>query len=388
MAMNPVSSFIQNMSRIVASLCCAMMIILLPACDLPQPPPDLFYKFDVMPVGQGPSHLLTTDLNLDGNPDLVSTNSINSTLSILYGKGTGSFHPALNINVAAEPTMSAVGDIDRDGYPDLAVNARGAKMFVVLLGNGDGTFRRPIPIKTGKVPLNIILGDYNHDDKLDAAVTLTFDKMELYMGTGDGYFKKGATYLTGSRSFSGTTQDFNGDGHLDIALAASSSNASSIRLFMGNGDGTFQKPKRLADKLVPLALIASDMNDDGKTDLVFASGQGDNLYMLFSNGDGSFKDPIAFSGGGGPFALTTGHFNPDKLKDVAVANSRSSSFSLVIRNANGNFRYPTRDYVIEGGTILAITSGDYNHSGMSDIAVASNAKHTIEIYLQRRIFTR
>ena len=115
------------------------------------------------------------------------------------------------------------------------------------------------------------------------------------MGTGDGYFKKGETYLTGSRSFSGVTQDFNGDGHLDIALAASSSNASSIRLFMGNGDGTFQKPKRLADKLVPLALIASDMNDDGKTDLVFASGQGDNLYMLFSNGDGSFKDPIAFS---------------------------------------------------------------------------------------------
>ena len=386
MAMNPASSLIRNRSWIVARLCCAMMVLLLPACNFPQPPPDLFYKFDVMPVGQGPSHLLTTDLNLDGNPDLVSTNSINSTLSILYGKGTGSFHPALNINVAAEPTMSAVGDIDRDGYPDLVVNARGSKMFVVLLGNGDGSFRKPIPIKTGKAPLNIILGDYNHDDKLDAAVTLTFAKMELYMGTGDGYFKKGATYLTGSRSFSGTTQDFNGDGHLDIALAASSSSASSIRLFLGNGDGTFQKPKRLAEKLKPLAVVASDMNSDEKPDLVFASGQGDNLYLLYSNGDGSFKEPVAFSGGGGPFALTTGHFNPDKFKDVAVANSRSSTFSIVIRNASGKFKYPTRDYVIEGGTVLAITSGDYNHSGMSDIVVASNAKNTIEIYLQRRVF--
>jgi hypothetical protein len=128
------------------------------------------------------------------------------------------------------------------------------------------------------------------------------------------------------------------------------------------------------------------MNDDDKTDLVFAAGQGDNMYLLTSNGGGSFKEPIIFSGGGGPFALTTGHFNPDKLKDVAVANSRSSSFSIIIRNPNGTFKYPTRDYVVDGGTPLAITSGDYNHSGMSDIVVSSNAKNTIEIYLQRRVF--
>ena len=361
-------------------------VLLLSSCDLPQPPPDLFYKFDVMSVGQGPAHLLTVDLNLDGEPDIVSANAKNSSLTLLYGKGDGSFHAGLNINVAAEPTMTAVGDINRDGIPDIAVNARGGEMFLVFLGKGNKSFRKPITIHTGKVPLNIILGDYNQDGKLDAAVTLTFSKMELYLGAGDGHFKKGETYETGSRSFSGVTEDFNEDGHLDIALAASSSSASSVRLFIGNGDGTFQKPTRLAEKLVPLAIVASDMNADGKTDLVFAAGQGDNMYLLTSNGDGSFKEPIIFSGGGGPFALTTGHFNPDKLKDVAVANSRSSSFSIIIRNPNGTFKFPTRDYVIEGGTPLAITSGDYNHSGMSDIVVASNAKNTIEIYLQRRVF--
>jgi len=217
-------------------------------------------------------------------------------------------------------------------------------------------------------------------------VTLTFDQMEIYIGSGDGFFKKGETYLTGSRSFSGVTEDFNGDGNADIALATSSSNTSSIRVFLGNGNATFQKPITYAKNLVPLAVILEDMNADGKSDLIFASGKGDNLYMLFSKGDGSFSEPISFSGGGGPFALTAGHFNPDKLKDIAVANSRSSSFSLVVRNADGRFHYPTRDYVVDGGTVLAITSGDYNHSGMKDIAVASNFKNTVEIYLQRRSF--
>ena len=355
-------------------------------CDLPSPPPDTLYKFDVIKVGKGPSYLLTHDINLDGEPDLVSVNAKDNSLSLLFGKGDGTFHNPRKIQVASEPTMVTTGDINRDGIPDLVTNARGKEMVVILLGNGDGSFRRTLPIKTGKVPLNVILADLNNDKKLDAAVTLTFDQMEIYIGSGDGFFKKGETYLTGSRSFSGVTEDFNGDGNADIALATSSSNTSSIRVFLGNGNATFQKPVTYAKNLVPLAVILEDMNADGKSDLIFASGKGDNLYMLFSKGDGSFSEPISFSGGGGPFALTAGHFNPDKLKDIAVANSRSSSFSLVVRNANGSFYYPTRDYVVDGGTVLAITSGDYNHSGMKDIAVASNFKNTVEIYLQRRSF--
>ena len=361
-------------------------VLFMSACDLPKPPPDLFYKYDIIPVGKGPAHLLTTDMNLDGELDLISTNAKDNSLTLLFGKGNGSFLPGITIKVALEPTMTAIGDFNRDGVPDIAVNSRGEEMFLVFLGKGNRKFRKPLRIRTGKVPLNIILGDYNEDGNLDVAVTLTFSKMELYLGSGNGLFSKGKTYITGSRSFSGTTEDFNSDGHLDIALASNSSGAGSIRLFIGNGDGTFQKPQRLAEQLAPLALVASDMNSDDKVDLVFASGQGDNMYILNSNADGSFKNPIIFSAGGGPFALTTGHFDPDNLKDVAVANSRSSNFSLVIRNSNGSFKFPTRNYLVEGGTPLAITSGDYNHSGMEDIAVSSNANNTVEIYLQRRIF--
>ena len=110
------------------------------------------------------------------------------------------------------------------------------------------------------------------------------------------------------------------------------------------------------------------------------------MFLFYSNGDGTFQKEITFSGGGGPFSLVAEHFNDDDYVDVAVANSRSSTFSLIIRNANGHFKFPTRDYVVAGGTPLAITSGDYNDDGMMDVAVASNAQNTVEIYLRRRIF--
>ncbi|MEE8127497.1 MAG: VCBS repeat-containing protein, partial [Nitrospinaceae bacterium] len=127
-----------------------------------------------------------------------------------------------------------------------------------------------------------------------------------------------------------------------------------------------------------------DMNADGFTDLVAASGSGDNLYFLPANGDGTFKKEIAFAGGGGPIALALDDFDDDKQIDVTVANSRSSSFSLITRNPNGSFHFPVRDYVT-GGTPLALTTGDFNSDGLSDLAVASNSEGTVDIFLRRRV---
>ena len=354
--------------------------------ELPSPPPDIFYKYNELKVGRGPAYLITVDLNLDGLPDLVSANAKNNTLSVLLSNGDGTFRKTLTFPVASEPTTIATGDINSDSIPDLLINSRGEGQFIILLGYGNGSFRRLPAIKTGKVPLAIIPADFNGDSKIDVAVTLTFAKMEIFLGSGDGTFIKGETYVTGSRPFSGVSGDFNNDGNIDIALATSSSASSSIRLYIGKGNGTFYKPRRIAKGLVPLALVKKDMNNNGLQDLIFSSGQGDNMYMLFSKGDGTFKEKITFSGGGGPIALTVGHFNSDNQIDIAVANSRSSNFSLAMRLSNESFHYPTRDYIVDGGTPLGITSGDYNNDSMTDIAVASNAKNTIEIYLQRKIF--
>jgi FG-GAP repeat. len=63
------------------------------------------------------------DLNRDGKPDLVTANI--SSVSVLLGKGDGTFQPGMVYANGDGDTYSvAVADLNRDGKPDV-VTANG-----------------------------------------------------------------------------------------------------------------------------------------------------------------------------------------------------------------------------------------------------------------------
>ena len=84
----------QIKTKILIILCYIITILGSTGCkiELPSPPPDLFYKSNVLNVGLGPAHLISVDLNLDGYIDLVSANAKNNTLSILLGNGNTNWY--------------------------------------------------------------------------------------------------------------------------------------------------------------------------------------------------------------------------------------------------------------------------------------------------------
>src|SRR5262249_51102496 len=92
-----------------------------------------------LPVGAGrhPVSVVAQDLNDDGKPDLVVVNSIDSTVSVLLGKGDGTFAPKVDYPTGAGPFSIAVADLNGDGKPDLAVANGIASTVSVLFGKGD-----------------------------------------------------------------------------------------------------------------------------------------------------------------------------------------------------------------------------------------------------------
>lgn len=218
------------------------------------------------------------DVNGDGKLDLLvadecGTNSSCSTgaVSVLLGNGDGTFQTAVNYGSGGQYAFSVtVADVNGDGKPDLLVtNSCGssgdcsAGTVEVLLGNGDGMFQPTVIYGSGgQYASSVTVADVNGDGKPDLLVA-NDGTVGVLFGNGDGTFQTATPIVTSEGLDSGAgslvVADFNGDGNLDIVAGAAGV------LLLGNGDGTFQSPLTLG--AAGTGMVAGDFNGDGKPDL-------------------------------------------------------------------------------------------------------------------------
>ena len=105
-------------------------------------------------AGNGPVAILAGDFNRDGYQDVLVTNFgmftgdgviAGHTVSILPGKGDGTFGPKLLFQVGWEPRDLAVADLNQDGVPDLVVANERSSSVTILLGTGGASMFRSCP---------------------------------------------------------------------------------------------------------------------------------------------------------------------------------------------------------------------------------------------------
>ena len=340
-------------------------------------------------AGALPAAVAVGDFNGDGKLDMAVANPGPSSqnVSILLGKGDGTFQAAVNYSLGSgspEPAALAVGDFNGDGKLDLAVADTGSNTISVLLGNGDGTFRPPIKYVSGSEPASIAVGDFNGDGKLDLAVAnVSSNSVTVLLGNGDGTFQNAITvyYSAGSTPFSVAAGDFNRDGRLDLAVANTGSN--NISVLLGNGDGTFKPAINYLAGSTPASIAVGDLNGDGKLDLAVANAGSNNVSVLLGNGDGTFKPVINYAAGSGPGSVAVGDFNGDGKLDLVVANSAANggtpSVGLLLGHGDGTFQTAV-DYTA-GVQPQWLAVGDFNRDGRLDIAVADAANGSSSVFV-------
>ncbi len=200
----------------------------------------------------------------------------------------------------------------------------------ILLGKGDGTFAAPVSYAVGTSPSWAVIGDFNGDGNTDLAVANNSagNAVSVLLGHGDGTFAKAVSYSAGSAPISVAAADFNGDGKLDLAVANNGSN--NISVLLGNGDGTFAPAVNYTAGTGPTSIIAADVNGDGKLDLAVTNGGSNNLNVLLGNGDGTFAAGWTYSTGTNPVSLALANFRGDGKADLAIANQGDNTVSLLL----------------------------------------------------------
>lgn len=287
--------------------------------------------------GNGPTSLVAADFNQDDSLDLAVANSLSFYISIFLGNGDGTFTPGpQNPSVEAPQSFVAVGDFNGDGIPDIVglSTSNPCKCISVFLGNGDGTFQDAVITEPPFDVLTIGLGDFNGDGKLDL-ITAGDYTINVLLGNGDGTFQYGASYPSESGPDAVAVADFNGDHKLDAAI--SNGSGGSVSVLLGNGNGTFQPTVNYPISF-PNWITAADMTGNGKLDLLVATNviRQRNGYsgatVLLGNGDGTFQQPGGFYESvpdSSTSFVTVGDFNNDGKPDIAVTDGYDSAVVML-----------------------------------------------------------
>ena len=223
-----------------------------------------------------------------------------------------------------------------------------------------------------------MVGDFNGDGRPDlATANLDSGDIAVLLGNGDGSFQDPRRFGAGAYPASLVAGDFNGDHQVDLATANLGS--GDIAVLLGNGDGSFQDPRRFGAGAYPASLVAGDFNSDGRPDLATADAGSDDVAVLLGNGDGSFQDPRRFGAGAYPASLVAGDFNGDGRPDLATANLGSGDIAVLLGNGDGSFQDPRR---LGAETHpWSLVTGDFNGDKKLDLATVNLGSGDIAVLL-------
>ena len=317
--------------------------------------------------------VLSTDLDGDGDLDVISGGNTEAAVFWYENDGTGRFTPRSITAAAASTTLIVASDPDGDGDIDLFTASADTGQILWLNNDGSQNFTaRTIATVAGISSLSV--ADINADGELDLAVTSESQNLVAWLEQIDAAdFVLHSVSTTDGGAADVIAVDVDADGDLDLIGAAATD--GSILLHRNDGFLNFSS-ETISDTTAEVRrVVAVDLNDDGSTDLVSAAG---NSIFWHRNNGGSFTTFLISDQAAGSTGVIAADLDGDG--DVDVASSSATGNLLAMYRNDGTAVFSRE--VISTNTAAAsdLAIADIDGDGALDLISAAAAAGEIFWY--------
>jgi hypothetical protein len=348
-----------------------------------------------------PSDLFVADLNGDGHPDIVTTQSTGTAVTVFLNKGDGTFVDGGSAQYLTgnNPLRVVVADFNADGKLDIATancdSVTHAGSVSLLLGNGDGTFQthQDLPLAGCPNSLGIIRANADTRPDLVVAQDVTND-IQVLINSGGAFTPGTRIVAPAGQTFRGVSAaDYNRDGKADIAAiqAPLAGGSSSVVLFLANATG-FSPKTIFTVASDALAANTVDVNGDGVADLLVSVTDvngGGQVEVLTNNNNAALWTTSTLSG---PFDVgwksAVADFDHNSFGDIVVplspfgdsggyaafGGTSKGSWAIPIEAETGSFGETDRPW--------ATAIADFAAPGKLGVAGVNIAVNTLQVYPQ------
>lgn len=328
-----------------------------------------------VPLGAGSWGLASTDLNGDGRADLVVAGNASYTLvmTVLYGQPTQGQFDSRQYTVPGSqmsPRLVSIADFDGDQLLDVAISGNGAGGYVFYGESPDSFVETAVLFTLPYAPRHMAAGDLDGDGRSDLVFADGGDgrNSAVLYGRSSRTFSPPVTFSVGYVPQQVAAADMDSDGRAEVfAYVSGTSGAIAIHRSRPRGKIATRWEVDIPDSR-PVSLAAADFNDDGAPDLAIADWGNESVKLFWGGGDGSFEvwGPD-LPAGATPQDIASGHLDDDELPDLALTTS-SNNLLVWHSDGGGNFQEPPEQFDV-GGPQSALTTGDFNNDGRTDVAL-------------------
>lgn len=293
-------------------------------------------------TGNSPASLSIADLNGDGKPDIAVTNSADNTLSVYINNsvsGSLLINGKTDYATGNRPMYCNIADIDLDGKPDIVVSNTGANSISVFRNNYQGSLTSSSFIRTDfattGMPQMIATGYLKNNEAKPQIAFIQNQTVSVLVNTSTPGQLSLSQQNTSINAKALALADFDNDNSDDLAILNSAGDAVTIVLKALQTDISTTYKATFPVNTGGVMLSTADMDGDGMADIVVTHPGSSTLSVLKNIHPGKaaayplFAARVDLDTGNAPDYLTLADGNADGKPDIFTTVPQNNAWTFI-----------------------------------------------------------